>query len=118
MAPPPRPRIIAPVPDPDSGDVVATGATDDRLYTLLRDGQRRQERLLEGLREDTQGLTAACGEMAGKIEALQVTPSLIRMGMAAMVLVVILVGIASGAQVAVSAGWLRAETSPAAEEGK
>jgi hypothetical protein len=113
MAPtPPRPRI-APDPDPDSGDV--TSSAEDRLYALLHDGQVRQERLLEALRGDIQGLTAACGQMASKIEALQVTPSLIRMGMAAMVLVVILVGIASGAQVAVSAGWLRAETSPGGE---
>lgn len=113
MAPtPPRPRI-APDPDPDSGDDI-NATTEDRLFGMLHDGQVRQEQLLRdiGTKIDTQtrdtgskldSLTAACQQMSGKIEGQAVTPSLIKMQMVGMAVTVLLVGLAVGAQFAMSA---------------
>lgn len=83
---------------------------------MLHDGQMRQEQLLRDLGGKLDALTGACQGMSGKIEGLALTPSLVRMQMFGMAVVIVLVAISSGAQVAMSAGWLKVESTPVASQ--
>ena len=89
-----------------------TASDEDRLFDLLADGQRRQEGLLKDIGDKLDRVTDACGGMREEIRALQVTPRLIRLLVVGMAACVLLVGIAAGAQVVVSTGWLEAATIP------
>ncbi len=67
---------------------------------------------MEGVREDIQDLTKACHEMASKVEGQAVTKSLVYVLVVGMLVCLAMVAISSGAQLAISTGWLHISTAP------
>lgn len=85
----------------------------DRLYDLLSDQGREHADLLRDVGTKLDKLTDACAAMSGELKGLAVTPALIRTLTIGMLVGIVIVGIAAGAQVAVSTGFFTASSQPA-----
>lgn len=86
-------------------------SSEDRLLHLLEQGQSRQEGLLRDISRGIGDVKSEVGELRSEIVALQVTPSLIRTMTIGMVVMIVLVGIAASANVALSTGLFSVTTS-------
>ena len=82
----------------------------DRLYDLLAEQGREHSELLRDMGSKLDKLTEACSGMSGKIEALAVAPSLIRVLVVSLVLGLAGLSIMVGRSIAVDLGWVSVKT--------
>ncbi len=85
----------------------------DKLYDLLADQGREHSDLLRDVGSKIDKLADACNGMSGEIKALQVTPSLVRLIVIALVLGLAGLGVVVGRGVAVDLGWVHVGTESA-----